>query len=73
MRFFENDDDINNHVTNEDYGTDSLPYLCMGVSFMNTPIAEPYDYSYKLRFNVSGGDQEIFSTLFSPKTIPFVK
>lgn len=64
---------MNSYIINENYGTELNPFLCVGVSVQIPTDESSYDYTYKLRFNVSGGDQEIFSTIYSPKTIPFVK
>ena len=46
---FDDDEDVDKIVRNADYGKQSDPYFCFGVSFVNSGP----DYKYKVRFNIT--------------------
>ena len=48
-QLYEDDETVDENVRHPDYGSDSSPYYCFGVSFVD----DGPNYKYKLRFNIT--------------------
>ena len=60
VKFFESNEKINQHVTQQDYGTSPLyPYICFAVALTKSVKGQ---YEYRIRYNASTINKEIHDT-----------
>ena len=62
---------MDDYVQGDNYGSDTRPSLCFGLSVLADQNAE---YEYSLRFNSSNDNNEVYNTISqNPITKKFVK
>ena len=62
MKYFKNNDDLSEYIQSAHYGSDPIkyPFICFAAVIDKN---EKGNYQYRLRFNCTGTDTDVYDTI----------